>query len=136
MKAMHKERRRNPRYKLNKDVLSINQEILAEVMDISKSGVACQCLMSTRKSLPDFVEIELLNCELGTSVECLPCRMVRCNKKFILDAFTSTMIMSFSLEFKNLTAAQRKELARFIRNNSLSGNEQPLQISKAGCGSP
>jgi hypothetical protein len=127
MMATFKERRRAPRYKLNKDVLSINQQILAEVMDISRSGIACQCLMSTQKALPDFHEIELLNCELGTSIESLPCKMVRSDKKYILDAFTSTMIMSFSLEFKDLTEKQARELARFIQDNSLPADEQSLQ---------
>ncbi len=113
------ERRKRPRHRVNKDVLSINQDILAEVIDISACGMSCRCLMSTDKPLTAIAEIELLNCELGTSIECLPCRMVRSSKKNISDAFTSTVIMNFSLEFQDLSGRQCRQLDQFIADNSL-----------------
>lgn len=113
------ERRKRPRYRVNKDVLSLNQDILAEIIDISACGMSCRCLMSTDKPLTAITEIELLNCELGTSIECLPCRMTRSSKKHISDAFTSTVIMNFSLEFQDLTGRQCRQLDRFIADNSL-----------------
>jgi len=119
MNTVHHERRRDPRCRVNKDVLSINQDILAEVIDISKSGMACRCLTSTEKPLTAITEIELLNCELGTSIESLHCRMVRSSNKTISGAFTSTMIMHFSLEFQNITGSQHQQLDQFIKDNCL-----------------
>ena len=117
MDTVGNERRKHPRYRVNKDVLSINQDVLAEVIDISNSGMACRCLTSTDKPLTAITEIELLNCELGTSIESLHCRMVRSSNKTISGAFTSTMIMHFSLEFQNITGSQHQQLDQFIKDN-------------------
>jgi c-di-GMP-binding flagellar brake protein YcgR len=119
MDAVRNERRRHPRYRVNKDVLSINQDILAEVIEISKCGMSCRCLTSTARPLTSITEIELLNCDHGTSVENLHCRMVRSSKKSISGAFTSTQIMHFSLEFQLISKTQRRQLDRFIADNSL-----------------
>jgi hypothetical protein len=104
---------------MNKDVLSINQDILAEVLDISNCGMSGRCLTSTVKPLTAITEIDILNCELGISIEGLPCRMVRCSKKKISDALTSTLIMNFSLEFQFLTSNQHLILDQFIKDNYL-----------------
>ena len=119
MGTVRNERREHPRYRVNKDVLSINQDILAEVIDISKCGMSCRCLTSTDRPLTAITEIELLNCELGTSIESLHCRMVRSSQKTISGAFTSTLITHFSLEFQNITGSQRQQLDQFIKDNSL-----------------
>ena len=121
------ERRKHPRFRMNPDVLSINQDILAEVVDISNCGVSCRCLASSDKPMAAITEIELLNCKIGTSVDCLPCRMVRSSKKTISEAFTSTMIMQFSVEFQNLTGPQRNQLDQFIKDNSLVETLPSLQ---------
>ena len=120
MHRVQKERRKYTRYKVTQDVLSVNQDVLAEVIDISECGISCQGLTYTAKPLATIIEIELLNCELGTSIDCLPCRIVRRSKKAIFDEFASTMIMNFSLEFTNLTSKQLKLLGQFIKDNSLS----------------
>ncbi len=119
MATVPKERRKHPRYRVNKDVLSISQDILAEVLDISASGIGCQCLTNTEKMPIEINEIEILNCELGTSVEDIPCRLVRSSKKTIHNGLTSTMILNLGLEFHGLSESQRKGLRRFIGDNSL-----------------
>ena len=70
------ERRKHPRYKMKK-IISINNDILAEVVDISGSGISCTCLGNIEKPFTCINEIELLNYELGTSVKGLHCRLVR-----------------------------------------------------------
>ena len=119
MDTAYNERRKHPRYRVNKDVLSINKDILAEVLDISNCGMSGRCLTSTHMPLTAITEIDILNCELGTSIEGLPCRMVRSSKKTISDALTSTMIMNFSLEFQHLTRNQNFKLDQFIKDNHL-----------------
>jgi hypothetical protein len=119
METLSPERRKHPRYKMSKNVLAINQDILAEVIDISNGGMACQCLSSTDRPLAVISDIEILNCELGTSIEGLSCRMVRSSNKTISDTFTSTMIMNFIIEFQNVTSKQFKQLDQFIKDNSL-----------------
>lgn len=118
MDTVRTERRKDPRYRVSTNVLAINQDILAEVIDISNCGMACRCLSSTDRPLTVITNIEILNCELGTSIEGLSCRMVRSNKKSISDVFISTMIMNFILEFQNLTSKQSKQLNQFIKDNS------------------
>jgi hypothetical protein len=120
MDTVYNERRRHPRYKMNRDILSINQDILAEVLDISNSGMSGRCLTSTSKPLTAISEIDILNCELGSSIEGLPCRMVRSREKPITDALISTMIMYFSLEFQHLTSSQHYRLSQFIKDNHLA----------------
>lgn len=119
MKTRPKERRRHIRYRVNKNVLSISQNMLAEVLDISTCGMGCQCLAVSEKPLEKIDEIEILNCEIGTSVEGIPCKLVRSRERAISDALTSTIIINFGVEFQNLTESQRKKLHQFIRDNSL-----------------
>jgi c-di-GMP-binding flagellar brake protein YcgR len=119
MDTVQKERRRHIRYRMDKNVLSISDDILAEVLDISTCGMGCQGLTSCEKPLTEINEIEILNCELGTSVEGLHCRLVRTRERAISDALTSTMIVNFGLEFQGLSETQRKKLHLFIKDNSL-----------------
>ncbi|MDR3630713.1 MAG: PilZ domain-containing protein [Desulfocapsaceae bacterium] len=115
----YRDRRKHPRYKVHKNILSLSQDILAEVIDISRSGMSCQCLINTDIPLTAVNEIELLNCELGTSLACIPCRVVRSCKVNIFDSQSSTMIMHFGLAFNNLSAMQEEQIDLFIQDNSL-----------------
>jgi hypothetical protein len=103
--------------------LSINDDVLAEAVDISRSGISCKCLASVDILLTKIQKIELLNCELGTSVKGLHGRLVRSNNRPISLASPSTVIMNFSFEFQNLTPIQRKQLFQFIKDGEWSGIE-------------
>ena len=109
------ERRKHPRYKMNKNVLSISEDVLAEVVDISGAGISCKCLASFDKLLAQIHKIELLNCGLGTSVKGLHGRLVRSSIRALSLASPSTMIMNFSLEFQDLTQIKRRQLFQFIK---------------------
>ena len=113
------ERRNNPRYRVNKNILSISEDVLAEVIDISKSGFSCKCLIRNDKQIPNITLIELLDCKLGTSVEGIPCRIVH-SRKNIQDTSLSTMIMNLGLEFRNLTPSQDELVDQFIHASVLS----------------
>lgn len=104
---------------MNNQVVSFNKDILAEVVDISESGMLCRCPASVDKSLNKIDEIELLNCALGTSITGLHCRLVHSRKKPISPAPQSTMIMNFSLEFLDLTRMKHKQLFQFIKKEGL-----------------
>jgi len=110
------ERRKYPRYQTNKNILCISEDILAEVVDVSGSGISCKFLARCDKLLAQTHLIELLDCELGTSIKGLFGRLVRCSNKAISLASPLMMIMNFSLEFQNLTQIQRKQLFHFIEN--------------------
>jgi hypothetical protein len=110
------ERRKHTRYMLNKKIMSISEEILAEAVDISGSGISCKCLASAGKLLPKIQTIELLNCELGTSVKGLHSRLVRRDKIPVLPASPSMMFLNFSLEFQGLTQTKRIQLFQFIKD--------------------
>jgi hypothetical protein len=109
------ERRKQRRYKMNKNILSISEDVLAEAVDISGSGISCKSIAGVDKLLPQIYEIDLLNCELGTSVEGLHGRLVRSSNELISLVVSSTMVMNFSLEFLGLTQIKRKQLFQFIK---------------------
>ena len=109
------ERRKQRRYKMNKNILSISEDVLAEAVDISGSGISCKSIAGVDKRLPQIYEIDLLNCELGTSVEGLHGRLVRSSNELISLVVSSTMVMNFSLEFLGLTQIKRKQLFQFIK---------------------
>jgi hypothetical protein len=110
------ERRKHPRYKTNKNILFISEDILAEVVDVSGSGISCKFLARFDKLLGQMHQIELLDCELGTSIKGLYGRLVRFSNKAICLASPLMMIMNFSLEFQDLTQIQQKRLFQFIEN--------------------
>ena len=97
---------------MNTYALSVNQDILAEVIDISNSGLSCRSLTSKDTPWPTVIEMGLLNCTFGKSVENLSCRMIRSNRV----TTNRKTFMNFSLEFQNLTSWQRNQLDQFIKN--------------------
>ena len=111
MVATGRERRKNPRLRPSTYALSANEEILAEIIDISNCGISCRCLTGNNK-LPGIIEMGLLNCTFGKSVENLSCRMVRSNR---VTANRKTFV-DFSLEFLNLTSRQLSQLDQFIKS--------------------
>jgi hypothetical protein len=118
MGSVQEERRRHTRFRVSNNILFINQDTLAEVIDISTCGMACRCLTRADKPITEFSEIELLNYDLDISIEGLPCRIVRSSKTAITDSLLTTLIMHFSIEFKGLTNKQRRQLDRFIEHNN------------------
>lgn len=114
--SINKTRREYPRYKMNENVLSISGDILAKVIDISRSGISCQCLASVGKAITGVNEIELLNCQFGTSVKGLLCKWVRSSIKPISPASPLTMVMNFSLKFEDLTLIKHEQLFQFIKD--------------------
>jgi hypothetical protein len=101
---------------MNENVLSISGDILAKVIDISRSGISCQCLASVDRAITGINEIELLNCQFGTSVKGLVCRWVRSSIKTISPTSPSTMIMDFALKFEDLTQIKQEQLFQFIKD--------------------
>lgn len=104
--------------------MSISEDILAEAVDISGSGISCKCLASADKLLAEIHTIELLNCELGTSVEGLHSRLVRRDNIPVLPALPSMMFLNFGLEFQGLTQTKRKQLFQFIKDGVMNTAER------------
>ena len=111
METTLRERRKNPRLKAIRNALSVNEEILAEILDINNCGISCRGLMTNDKPLPAITMIGLLGCESGIFVEDLPCRMIHT----INETIDSRTFVKFSLEFQNLTLNQLNKLDHFIK---------------------
>ena len=110
MLATHEERRRYIRFKPSAYSVSVCEEILAEIIDISKGGVLCSCLTDISK-ICEINELCLLDCENGSSVDNLKCRLVRTNTEIKGEE----QIFTFSLEFKKITSNQRSDIEKFIK---------------------
>jgi hypothetical protein len=107
-----RERRKKPRLIPIKNVLSVNEVILAEIIDINNCGISCRGLMTNGKTLPKITTLGLLNCQSGIFVENLPCRTVRT----IHETIDNRTFVKFSMEFQNLIPSQLIILDRFIKN--------------------
>ena len=112
MSTVHTERRRDPRHRMSTYALSANQDILAEVLDISNSGISCRCLTCDDAPLPAVTELGLLDCTFGKSVENLACRVVRSSR----ETSQRKTFVNFSLKFENVTSNQRHQLEQFIKS--------------------
>lgn len=73
------ERRRHIRYNVQQDALFYNQEHFAEIINISRSGVACRCMVESEVFSPVLNNIDLLDCNGGMYVQGLSCRRIRRN---------------------------------------------------------
>ncbi len=109
------ERRRHTRHKMNKDLLSISEDVMAEVVDISGSGISFQCPTVVGKRIKKIDKILLLNCQFGTSVEELTCRLVHSSNKVDSQTLPATMIMNCGLEFHLLSQIKHRQLIQFIK---------------------
>ncbi|MFH0784290.1 MAG: PilZ domain-containing protein [Pseudomonadota bacterium] len=116
------EQRKYPRYKMSKDVLSISEDVMAEVVDISGSGISFKFPAIVGKRMNKIENILLLNCQLGIAVEELTCRMIRSSNYIISKTLPAKMIMNCSLEFQNLSKIKRKQLFQFIEECSEDNN--------------
>lgn len=123
------ERRKYPRYKMNENVLSIGEDVLAEVEDISVSGISFRYQTSADDQVRKAFDIMLLNCQLGTSVEGLSGRLIRSGDKTISPGLPSTMIMHCGLEFHNLNQMKRQQLRKFIKDGVKCGS-QPKDLKQ------
>ena len=119
------EQRKYPRYKMNGNVLSISDDVLAQVVDLSGSGISFQCPTIVGEKMNKIGKILLLNCQFGTSVEELACKMVRSSNKINSQTLPAKIIMNCSLEFENLSKSKRKQLFQFI--NECSKQENVMQ---------
>lgn len=122
------ERRKYPRYKMNENVLSIGEDVLAEVEDISVSGISFRYQTSADDQVRKAFDIMLLNCQLGTSVEGLSGRLIRSGDKTISPGLPSTMIMHCGLEFHNLNQMKRQQLRKFIKDGVASGSHTKVLV--------
>jgi hypothetical protein len=111
------ERRKYPRFKMNKNVLTINDDVLAEVMDISRSGISFQCPAIVGQTTYKFEKVSLFNCRSGASVDELTCRLVRSSNKVFAETLPAKMITNCSLEFGRLSKIKRKQLFQFIKES-------------------
>jgi c-di-GMP-binding flagellar brake protein YcgR len=118
------ERRRHTRHKINKNLLSISEDVMAEVVDISGSGISFQFPAIAGKRLKKIDKILLLDCQFGTSVEDLTCRLVRSSNTINAQTLPATMIMNCGLEFYLLSRIKYKQLIQFIKKcNNQKGAE-------------
>ncbi len=112
MDTTHRERRKKPRHRPIENALSVNEEILAEIIDINNCGISCRGLIPNARMLPAITRIGLLNCESGISIDNLACRIVRTTNETI----DNRIFVKFGLEFQNLTRNQLNKLDQFIKN--------------------
>lgn len=108
------ERRKHPRFIVRQDALLYNNDVLAEVVEISVGGVACRCFTHPEDEVLLMDDFGLLNCEAGQYVKGLSCRLVRSQDLSPEEQDGFGNMTAWFLEFKDLDTEQNEELARFI----------------------
>lgn len=115
---VERERRKFKRYPIHQNSMICNEESLAEVLDISKGGLACRNFVGLHGASDILTDVELLNCEIGLSVQGLNCRLVRSKDREGGTRVQSDQEPDCFLEFVELSDMQANALGTFIENTS------------------
>ncbi|WP_136807537.1 PilZ domain-containing protein [Desulfosediminicola flagellatus] len=115
---VERERRKFKRYPIHQNSMLCNEESLAEVLDISKAGLACRNFVGLEGASGILSDVELLNCEIGLSVQGLKCRLVRSQERKGNTLVQNNQGPDCFLEFVELSDMQANALGTFIENTS------------------
>lgn len=109
------ERRRHPRYNVRQDALFYNQEHFAEIINISRGGIACRCMVESEVFSPVLTNIDLLDCNGGTFVQGLSCRRIRrCAPKTVPVHESNYHTRDSFFEFIDLQGEHEEDIDKFI----------------------
>lgn len=115
---VERERRKFKRFQIHQNSMLCNEGSLAEVFDISKGGLACRNFVGLQGASDILTEVELLNCEIGLSVQGLKCRLVRSKEHAGGSVVQNNQEADCFLEFVELSEMQANALGTFIENTS------------------
>lgn len=127
-KPSGRDRRRFTRYQVHQNSILCNGESLAEVLDISAGGLACKSFIDQQDSSKVITDVEILNCDIGQSVQGLNCRRVRIGEKVEQVSVKNGMSPDCFFEFIEMSSRQADELRRFIKESS-NGSAPELLFS-------
>jgi len=121
-KTIKAEKRKFNRFKV-KDVSfallkSASYEELGEIIDISKGGLAVQCLVGKQR-IKESVELDIILAGNGFNIKQMPCKTISdfeiTNKIY----FSSLKMRRHSIKFGELDNHQISELDYFIRQHTI-----------------
>lgn len=109
------ERRKHIRYNIKQDALFYNQEHFAEIINISRGGIACRCMVESEVFSPVLTSIDLLDCNGGMFVQGLSCRRIRrYSPKQIPVHKQNYHTRNCYFEFVNLQDEHEEDIEKFI----------------------
>ena len=112
--ANYRERRRHPRYSVERNALLYNQEHFAEILNISVGGLACRCLVESDIFGREINNVDLLDCNGGKNVQGLKCRRVRHGDAIAERGNDRYLTREHFFEFVDLGEDKTEELLQFI----------------------
>lgn len=116
--SVGQERRRFKRYPIQQNSMLCNERSLAEIFDISSGGLACRNFIGVQDTSDTLNDVEIINCEIGLSVQGLKCRLVRTKNLTDTPAGKNNQEADCFLEFVGLNDVQSSALGTFIENTS------------------
>ena len=112
--ADNRDRRRHPRYSVERNALLYNQEHFAEILNISVGGLACRCLVESDIFGSEVNNVDLLDCNGGKNVQGLKCRRVRHGVQKAEQEHDRYLTREHFFEFVDLCEEKTDELLQFI----------------------
>ncbi len=103
------------KYEVKQNVLLFNKSNFAEIVDLHESGATCRALTDFSVEENLYMDIELLNCDVGMHVAGISCKLVF--KENDPQAALSPFGRTCTLEFPSLSQKKKEELGRFIKKS-------------------
>ena len=97
------------------NILLLNENGFAEIIDFSERGATCK--IYTSRAVQEFEQsgVDLFNCMAGQYLRDMPCKLVYSMKEGS-SSKTGTNKRIYQLEFPGLTEEKKKELSQFIED--------------------
>lgn len=118
---MNKERRQSPRFTVPGKTIAITPRNLGQVLDISLDGCAIKYIGEDIQLNPDdYIDILMKEAKnQGFYMEKIPINMVWEDSPDF-SAFSTIVVKRVGMEFKELSASQKQQLAVFIDNYGIA----------------
>ena len=108
------ERRKHKRLNARGSLIIYNEKMYAEVIDISKGGLACSCRVSLKKMFSPVFNLEILDRKSGRFIKGLSGIMVRCTENKVEKITKKNAVLDFGIEFFQMTEEKENLLATFL----------------------
>lgn len=117
---IQKERRKEKRFLADEGLMVVSANTFAQVMNISKGGLAFRYLVDKNEPILSSLEVGLLYGDNGLYIDKIACRLVNVTDSSPIHGNSSTIIRKTCVQFHNLTSEQTNDLQKILTGNITS----------------